>query len=277
MVAPNFIVIGAARCATTSLHKYLQSHSGVFLSEPKEINYFSKERFKSKGLQWYLSHFKNAKTKAIGEASTSYTSAPNVLDAPRHIKDELGSDIKFIYIVRDPIERLLSHYTHYVLRGQPIEPLEQIVREKKHSIVHQGRYAYQLSLFLEHFDKKNFKVITVDELKRHPQPTMQGICEFLGVSTEREFESGVHNNNTDFKDMTAFGKWLIGKYQYYFEHFPPPSTLTRALDKVARIGGKPFVKPSLSASQLDELRAFYQDDMRLFKEEWSIDFLREKQ
>ena len=271
MSKPNFIVIGAARCATTSLHKYLQNHPDIFLSDPKEINYFSKDRFYTKGEKWYLAHFDEAKTKAIGEASTSYTSAPNIENAPLRIKTDLGSDIKFIYIVRDPIERMLSHYTHYIMRGQKIESLDRIIEDKTHSIVVQGKYAYQLSLYLAHFDKENFKVITVEQLKKKPVNTMESLYHFLEIAPNATFDNEVHNNNTEFKEMTHFGKALMQFYNHHFEHLAPPSIVKRTLEKLARLGGDTFQKPKLTEEQIIELRQFYKDDMIKFKEDWGID------
>ena len=80
---PNFILIGAARSGTTSLHKYLESHPEIFMSEIKEINFFSNERYWKKGINWYEAHFNKAKGKAIGEASTSYTNYPLIKDVPK--------------------------------------------------------------------------------------------------------------------------------------------------------------------------------------------------
>ncbi|MEA3469299.1 MAG: sulfotransferase, partial [Thermodesulfobacteriota bacterium] len=113
---PNFFLIGAARSGTTSLHKYLEAHPEIFMSEVKEINYFSNNRYWEKGINWYESHFKTATEKIRGEASTSYTNYPLIKDVPKRLFHYLP-DAKFIYILRDPIDRFLSHYLHRIRRG----------------------------------------------------------------------------------------------------------------------------------------------------------------
>ncbi|MHA7816390.1 MAG: sulfotransferase family protein [Pseudohaliea sp.] len=271
---PNFMIIGSARCGTTSLHKYLQHHHDIFLSEPKETNFFSRDRFYSKGERWYLSHFKTT-AYAVGEASTSYTSAPNVSETPRRIRQLLGENIKFIYIVRDPVERILSHYIHYAFRGQTVEPLDRILEEKKSSIINQGRYAYQLDQYLQHFEKANFFVTTLNQLKAKPQETMESLYKFLGVRpillpAEKQ---AVHNKNTEFIEMTEFGKALMQFYNHHFEHLALPYFIGQSLENIARLGGRRFTKPILSRQTLEDIRSFYVNDMRKLKAEWGIDLI----
>lgn len=273
MRKPNFIVIGAARCATTSLHKYLQQHPDIFLSDPKELNYFSKDKFFNKGEAWYLSHFQHATQKAVGEASTSYTSAPNVAPVPERIKALLGTSIKFVFIVRNPIERLLSHYSHYVLRGQAMPSLATVIQEKTHSIVHQGLYHYQLELFLTHFDKSQFKVITVEQLKKENETVMRDIYRFLEVDSklELDFNVKIHNKNKDIVKMTPFGQRLMQHYNSVFEYRPLPTPIKSFVSKIARLGGEEFQLPKLTRAQEDDLIEFYQADLKKLKRDWAVD------
>jgi len=112
---PNLIMIGAMKSATTSLHRYLGFHPGIFVPEPKEIDYFIQERNWDKGRQWYESHFPEAKA-VRGESSTSYTQCHRYKDAPGRIR-ALIPDAKLSYVLRDPIERTVSRYRQRTIQG----------------------------------------------------------------------------------------------------------------------------------------------------------------
>ena len=269
---PNFIIIGAARSATTSLHKYLGEHPDIFLSEPKEINFFSNQRFYNKGQEWYESHFAKAKHKAVGEGSTSYTSAPNIDGVAERIFNSLGPRLKFLYIVRDPVKRLLSHHTHYISRGDNIPELSTVIEEKRHSIVHQGRYNFQLNKYLEFFDKSQFKVISVDQLKQAPQQTMKEIYSFLDVDSSFDISDPTtqHNNNNRVIKKNKRGQKVINWYHKNFEHLPQPYAFRNLINKVAEIGGTHYSTPNISEAHLNELKSFYRDDLLALRKNWEI-------
>src|SRR5207244_8421308 len=82
---PTFLVIGAMKSGTTSLYRYLQAHPDVFMSEQKELNYFTQGANQNweKGLAWYQAQFEQAgKARAVGEASTNYTKYPQFQGVP---------------------------------------------------------------------------------------------------------------------------------------------------------------------------------------------------
>ena len=107
---PTFIVIGAAKCGTTSICNVLGSHSDVFMSEPKEPHYFSSSPDSKITHSWYESLFSSADGHiAIGEGSTSYT-APNRISRTARRLAQTIPDCKLIYVVRDPLKRLESDW-----------------------------------------------------------------------------------------------------------------------------------------------------------------------
>ena len=78
MGLPSFIIMGAMKCATSSIQKQLSLQDGIFMSEPKEPNFFSDDSVYSKGFSWYSQLFDDARTGDIlGEASTHYTKLPD--------------------------------------------------------------------------------------------------------------------------------------------------------------------------------------------------------
>jgi len=107
---PNLFVIGAMKSGTSSLHATLAAHPQIFMCRKKEPDYFIEQCNWSRGERWYLSLFARAGDKPIiGESSTGYTQAPRFHGVPQRIRG-FRPDARFVYIMRDPIERTISHY-----------------------------------------------------------------------------------------------------------------------------------------------------------------------
>ena len=107
---PNLIIIGAQKCGTTSLHYYLNLHPQILMSREKELNFFITERNWSKGVDWYRSQFVE-KAEIYGESSPNYTDYIRFGGVPERMYSVVP-DARLIYILRDPIERIVSHYVH---------------------------------------------------------------------------------------------------------------------------------------------------------------------
>src|SRR5690242_1505303 len=108
---PNFLVIAPPKTGSTSLHRYLEAHPEVFMSEQKELRFFIEQRNWNRGLAWYERHFRNAAgAKAVGEASPGYALYPLYQGVPERIASVLGTRCRFLYVVRNPVDRIRSHY-----------------------------------------------------------------------------------------------------------------------------------------------------------------------
>ena len=107
---PNFVIIGAMKSATSTLYEQLQRQPGIFLPELKEPNFFSDQY--ARGWDWYAGLFAEARASDIvGEASTHYTKLPTYPETVSRMWDHLP-DAHLIYVMRDPIDRLVSQYIH---------------------------------------------------------------------------------------------------------------------------------------------------------------------
>ena len=94
--APDFVIIGAMKCATTTLHEQLDAQAGVFMSEPKEPNFFSNDEQFQRGIDWYLSLFSSAQPGDLcGESSTHYTKLPTYPSTIDRLKQH-APNAKFI-------------------------------------------------------------------------------------------------------------------------------------------------------------------------------------
>jgi hypothetical protein len=181
---PNFIIIGGMKCATTSLHYYLNCHPQIFMSIEKELNFFIEEKNWNKGLDWYQSHFAG-KAQIYGEASPNYTTYPYGTATPK-LMYQTVPHAKLIYLVRDPIERIISHYVHrYADGGESrtiTEALADFAENPYNSYVCRSRYYWQLEQYLQYFSADHILVISTEELANFPQETLTTIFNFLGIS-----------------------------------------------------------------------------------------------
>ncbi len=191
VIKPNFLIIGAMKSATTSLHQVLKSHPKIWMPENKEPNYFSKVAcghpsiLGQQGDHWqaYLSLFKDANSNAtlIGEASTDYTKYPNIQGVPQMIKERLGSP-KMIYILRDPVNRTISHYKHVIIsRPKSSIPSLQEIAVHDPIIFNTSRYIIQLEEYWKIFDKSQIYITTFEALTSNFEEEILKILSFLNV------------------------------------------------------------------------------------------------
>lgn len=177
---PTFMVIGAMKTGTTSLYEYLRAHDQVFMPDFKELDFFVAESNWARGLSWYCRQFTGAEgARAVGEASTAYTQYPVHDGVPERIA-QLLPGVRLVYVVRDPVERIRSHYQHLVLTGVEKRPPEVAVLENPVYLA-ASRYAMQLGRYLDHFPAEQILVVTSESLKDDRVATVQRVYEFLGV------------------------------------------------------------------------------------------------
>lgn len=273
---PNFIVIGAARSGTTSLFQYLDAHPEVYMSQVKELNFFSNEKYWNKGLEWYERNFKGATSqhKAIGEISPSYTKAPFTEDVVGRIHD-YDPSMRLIYIVRSPIERCISHYLHRVQRGYETREFSEIVNDlSSSSSVAQGLYYDQVSRYLEKFSAEQIMIVPFDDLKFKTDETVKAIYEFIGVSSDFKSEDTdkVHNANHEIILKSKFGLALLNFYHQNIEQRNIPYTFKKIILNLSNLGGKKISKPKPSADSIEykKLREFYEPDSIKLREHFNV-------
>jgi Sulfotransferase domain len=204
---PNLIVVGGLKCGTTSLHHYVNLHPEVAMSRPKELNFFVEELNWELGLDWYRSHFPAA-APVRGETSPHYTNLPRFQGVAERMRATLGTEARVVYVVRHPIDRLLSHYLHNVGGGYEDRELEAAVADPGNAYVQRSLYALQLEPYLESFDADQVLVIGREELARERDATVRRVFEFAGVDPaftspefDREWETGSGKSAGGFRLM----------------------------------------------------------------------------
>ena len=150
---PNLLVIGAPKCGTSALHRYLAEHPQVFMTETKELNVLARRYDWEDHLGWYERQFDDAGDAVVrGESSPSYAMWPFYDDVPRRAASVLG-DVRLIYLVRDPYDRTYAHWRDqhwiYVERRSLEEAVDPA--DPANPYVCTSRYAAQVERWLEHF------------------------------------------------------------------------------------------------------------------------------
>lgn len=177
MPLPEFIIIGSGKAGTSTVHETLKAHPQIGMSQFKEPNYFTKNF--DKGIKWYRSLFAE-KVKKNGEASPSYTVMPNYVGTAKRISETIPN-AKLIYILRDPIDRIISHLHHNLYRDR-LNPrrIEKVVLEDP-QYVNASKYFYQISDYLKFFDQSDILFLQMEELKTDLNKFLNRICYFIDV------------------------------------------------------------------------------------------------
>jgi hypothetical protein len=182
---PDWIIIGAMKCATSSLHTYLSKHPRIATSTPKELDFFVPERYARLGIDWYRQQFSTpADALVAGESSVNYTKRhlfPGVAERMfSHVPD-----VKLIYVVRDPLVRLESDWIHAVGAGKWRGDFASAVADvETSSMVQTSRYWTQLSEFLNVYPAEQVRVMSYDDISREPRRAVNEVLEFLGLDPD---------------------------------------------------------------------------------------------
>lgn len=176
---PDFLIIGAAKCGTTSLASYLASHEKIFMARPKEVRFFSHHW--NRGVDWYAERFEAAPAEGLtGEASVQYTQAPVIQDVPARMA-EVVPDAQLIYLVRNPIDQMASLYRHRVDKGpERARTFDRALVEDPIYLTI-ASYGFQVSRYLEYFPQSQLLILDSADLLKRRAETLEVILTFLGV------------------------------------------------------------------------------------------------
>jgi hypothetical protein len=264
---PNLIVIGGLKCGTTSLHHYLNLHPQIAMSRPKELNFFVAELNWDLGPDWYASHFD--RTALIrGESSPHYTNLPRFGGVAERMRELLGGQAQVIYMVRDPIERMLSHYFHNVGGGYESRPIEVALTDPDSAYVARSRYALQLDPYLASFDRARVLIVANEDLAAARESTLRRVFEFVGVDDdfsseqfEREWETGSGKQDGGFRLMDRAVR-LPGLRALDRNFDRLPESLRWMVERLVHDPGKgPAPKPDLDPALRARIESLVRDDV----------------
>ena len=177
---PNLIIIGAAKCGTTSLHYYLGLHPEIYVAREKELHFFVNEKNWHKGIEWYKSNFRGD-ARIYAEASPSYAAYPTFEGVPRRMH-AIVPETRLIYILRNPIERMISLYINNYADGKEDRKIEEVLSNlDDNHYISTSKYFMQIEQYLNYFPESNILITTLEDLHQQRLPTLKRIFRFLAL------------------------------------------------------------------------------------------------
>ena len=275
---PNLVIIGAMKCGTTSLHHYLNSHPEISMSREKELDFFRKKKRWGRGIEWYKSHFVG-EAKIYGESSPNYTNYPYWEGVPEKMYSVIPQ-AKLIYILRDPIERIISHYIHLYTAGKEDRSIDEALTDfEDNPYIMRSSYYYQLEQYLKYFPEENILVITLENLSSNPQSTLTKVANFLDLDPEFDFDRASKTlHSSVFKRRK--NKWgeLLSKNSLFKKIKKLPPEIRYHLEKVVYFPlSEPVSRPNLNQQLREKIIDYLQKDINCLKnytgdrfEIWSV-------
>jgi hypothetical protein len=273
MARPNLLILGAMKAGTTSLHNYLGLHPDIYMSEPKELNFFSDDDLFLNGEAWYQSFFKDG-YEFRGESSINYSKRHIFPEVAHRIKSSLGDSVRFIYLVRDPIKRFQSNFTDSKTYGDipSAYSINRFIEEglEDNPLLKTGMYYYQMEPYLSLFERKSFYFLKAEDLKLRPQKTLNGIFEFLDLPSVEVEE--VLKNQSDSKAYysDSFLKLrnssiIEGAKKLIPKAFVAALNNSHIIDKLAKRKIDPQLD-RLSERNRTRIKGFLAEDMKKFEQ-----------
>jgi len=276
---PNFLILGAPRCGTTTLYETLKQHPQVFVSPVKEPMFFVLEGEKDlfpglkspqgpRDLGAYQSLFIGAeKAKAVGEASPIYLYSPKAASGIR----KYIPDAKMIAILRNPVDRAYSHFLFHRLKGEePIADLEEAMAAEAGrtrmgwflfwSYRGMGFYGAQIERYFSLFDREQFCFFLFEDLLSRPAELFMKIFDFLGVEDRTRIRLSEKYNASGIPQNRFLHGFLTRPniLKTYGKRFFPEKSHYRLL---TRFMNRNLAKPPLSAEVRSRILPVYREDI----------------
>ena len=288
VLLPDFFIVGAAKSGTTSLHSYLNEHPEVFMPPRKETWFFSfvdnPPRFVSPNylggtitrIEDYVEYYSKASSNQIlGDASPSYlyTHDTSIRSMKRiYENDEAWRRLRFIILLRNPVERAWSQYWMFKRKSQ--EPLEfedairpEVIEERIRSnwnffydYIGFGRYNNQVKAYLDSFGAENVKVILFDELKGRTLGVCRDVFRFLGVGESVQPHIEQVYNMSGKPKSELFARLLLSRN--ILKRMLSRIISRERRNKILRFFGRHFLeRVEMSAQTRRKLIEIYSDDV----------------
>lgn len=200
---PDFLLIGAMKCGTSTLQTQLALQDGVFMTTPKEPNFFSNDEIYVRGRQWYEDLFANAALGDMkGEASTHYTKLPTYPDTLSRMRELLPAP-RLIYMIRNPLARAVSHYIHEWTQGAMLGNPYQAFRSHP-ELVEYGCYGMQIAPYIEAYGTDRVFLTSLEQIKADPDGEFSRISRFLDLSEKNGWSYGLPPQNVSAERIRRF-------------------------------------------------------------------------
>ncbi len=257
---PDFIIIGAMKCGTSTLQAQLAAQPGFFMTTPKEPNFFSDDDVFARGMGWYSALFEGAAPGDLrGEASTHYTKLPTHPETLERLA-AAAPDAKLIYLMRHPIDRLVSHYIHEWTMGEVSGDINAAA-DPASPFVAYGQYYRQLEPYLERYGKGRILPMFLERMKASQNAEIQRVARFLGIGGDIAWRHDLGAQNVSRERIRKFPL-----YNLLVENAPATALRRTLAPKVLRDWIKARLqmrqRPSLSPEKEQELTELFDEDLK---------------
>lgn len=291
MKNPNFFIVGAPKCATSSLYSHLRMHPDIFLAHPKELNYFSSDIIipdSIKDLKSYESLFTDADSqKAVGEASVWYMYSKV---AAGRIK-EYSPDARIIAMIRNPVDMIYSYHSQRLWnKTEDITDFREAISaidDRKNGkrlpenpypvkglyYIDIARYHGQLRRYFDTFGEPKVHVIIFDDIKQNKDSVLTNALDFLGVESNSNIripDTGLTRNANKRTKSQTISRLLAHPPPIALKiarTLMPANNLRRQLIQKLRIMNTKWeTRPAMDSSVQEELTSIYADEVEKLSE-----------
>lgn len=285
MSLPNFICLGAAKSGTTTLHDILRQHPEIYVPAFKEPHFFDIPENYKNGIDWYQkNYFKNANKKVIAEFTPSYFFDK---EAPERIFNNLGSEVKFVVLLRHPVDRAYSHYLHskrdeheefdfVESLNQEEDRLSRYIENKdylsylRNSYISQGLYGDMVERYLKYFKLENFMFIHFEKeflLKR--DKTIQRVLGFLDIDPQIKLQTDLRSNPSSIEKSKTLKRIMKKKgwWRTIIKWLLPSIQLRQIIrNRVQRLNIKEYKAEKISEELKSKLfSSYFRDNIDKFE------------
>jgi hypothetical protein len=218
-IVPHFLGVGAAKAGTTSLHRILNQHPDICLPKTKELHFFDNDKNYQKGIKWYSEQLcKNYNGEfSVGEITPSYMYLKKI---PIRIHRQLQKNIKFIFMLRHPVDRAYSHYLMNVRYGHETRSFEDVVKNESNvaernfvdrlrfSYLERGLYAKQIYRYINFFPIENmFFIIFESDFLNDRMKTIFNLQTFLEIKSVK-LDVDIKSNPSSITKAKILAKYM---------------------------------------------------------------------
>jgi hypothetical protein len=267
MPAPDFMIVGAMKCGTSTLQAQLATQDGVFMTTPKEPNFFSDDDIYARGLEWYQALYADAaRGDLTGEASTHYTKLPTYPETQTRMQAALPSIPRIIYMIRNPLERAVSHYIHeWTEARMGKDPVAEFRRHPE--ITDYSRYAMQIAPFIEAAGADRVFLTSLEQIKEDPDAEFARIARFLELPAAAawQHDMGAQNISAERARRLPLQGILLDNAvaRTLRQTLVPKSLRTRIRNKLT-MQDRPTLPPTL----IEELQGIFEKDRAVLAQQF---------
>ncbi len=276
---PNFFIVGAAKSGTTSLYNYLKQHPQIFLPTNKEPQFFSIEEKFFNDLEYYkLLYLEAQERQAIGDMSTTYLYYYQ--ETIKNMKTLIPNhqSLKFVIVLRNPIDRVFSHYLMNRFLGLTYHDFDTVIRKEriapdKINYVEMGLYSKQVQAYLENFS--NVKIYLYEDLQNNLKNTLNDLFLFLEIGVNYPINTK-YRHRVSGTPKSLFFNLMLNKLAVILYRASRPFEKILYSDKlklrflqlkynaneiIEFLRTKMLKKETMSESSREYLKEFYREDI----------------